>query len=269
VLELYFLNLRAKSKGGGFGGPLLTREDGRLLDEGNLLALGSAPPLTFVIHGFNNDREEGRRGLSSFVGLLRSAHPQLTGRMVAVLWPGDSLLGPLAYPVQERDARSCAERIEHLCRVRWRLRESPSFVAHSLGCLVVLETMRRLHGSVGTTYAVLMAGAVDCDALARSDRYRAAVAAARGVGVLHSRRDDVLRLAFPLGDAIAAGLFGGYTRRALGRVGPKAAREPVENVPQPPVCDRQVANNHGDYLWDARAARFAGDLFNGASPPGY
>ena len=270
--ELFLLDFRAAEVGGGFAGPLLFDERGRVLDPGALLALGARAPLGFLLHGFNVDRSAGRQGLSEFGRLLRAAHPDLAGTLVAVLWPGDDLLSPLTYALEERDADETARRLAALCTRTLRLREPPSFVAHSLGCRVALETMARLHAAgLGSAHAVLMAGAVDADCLARADRYRACVAAARSVAVLHSGADLVLRLAFPLGDAVAGFLFGGYTRTALGLAGPRPGprREPA---PAPAVSALSLTRfgvGHFDYLANAKAARYAGDVLAALPVPEY
>lgn len=273
MVELFVLDFRAAEVGGGFAGPLLFAEHGQALDPGALLTLGAAGPLTFLLHGFNVDRSAGRAGLLEFGRLLRAARPDLAGRLVAVLWPGDDLLSPLSYSLEERDADQTARRLAALCTRTWKLREPPSFVAHSLGCRVALETMARLLAAGrSSAHAVLMAGAVDADCLARADRYRACVAAARSVAVLHSGADLVLRLAFPLGDALAGLLFGGYTRTALGLAGPRAGVRRRESIPAPGVSALSLTRfgvGHLDYLGNPRAARYAGDVLSAVSVPQY
>jgi hypothetical protein len=273
LLELFVLDFRAAEIGGGFAGPLLLTERGRALDPGALLALGAGGPLTFLLHGFNLGRSAGRASLLEFGRLLRAAHPDLAGRLVAVLWPGDDLLSPLTYSLEERDADETARRLAALCTRTLRLREPPSFVAHSLGCRVALETMARLHAAGRPlAHAVLMAGAVDADCLARADRYRASVAAARRVAVLHSGADLVLRLAFPLGDAVASLLFGGYTRSALGLTGPQPGARKRETIPAPSVSALSLTRfgvGHLDYLGNPEAARYAGDVLAAVPAPEY
>ncbi len=97
---------------------------------------------------------------------------------------------------------------------------------------------------------LLLAGAVDCDALARRARFQACVQAADRVQVLSSKKDVVLQWCFPIGDFIAGFLFGGYTRSALGRVGPQPS-EAREGIPGT-VASMPLSNDwrvgHGDYL---------------------
>jgi len=201
--------------------------------------------------------------------------------VMCLLWPGDDRLSPLTYSLEERDADQTATRLARALAERIRPVEPVNFIGHSLGCRVALETMTRLAGSgVMVEHVLLMAAAVDADALSRSSRYRDAVNRARRVFWLASERDRVLRYAFPVGDLVAAILFGGYTQAALGLVGPRAARKPDSPVPTT-VSGRSLTEfdiDHGDYLpgnqWppDQKhrgAAHYAAQVLGGILDPTY
>lgn len=278
MVEILGVDLRASEVGGGFAGPVLFDRTGRPRPHQELLALGRREPLTLLLHGFNNSRSEGRRALLGFATLVEAITVGLDARLVAVLWPGDDLLSPLTYSLEERDADETAEHLMALCLKTWKLRQPLNLVAHSLGCRVALALLERLAGvGPGADQVLLMAGAVDADALARSDRYRRGVESARRVAVLHSRRDRVLQFAFPLGDALAAILLGGDTTAALGRVGPAPGRrrEPVPELVEQLSLTRHGVG-HGDYLPGAHvetahrsAATYAGEQLRGDPTPRY
>jgi esterase/lipase superfamily enzyme len=249
MIRFHGLTVRAREVGGGFIPPQLYESFPRNPPI-RIEDLAHSPQLTFLLHGFAVNEREGRISLRNFAELVRNQLPTLDGDVVALLWPGDDRLSPISYSLEERDADTTAGMLAELIVRRLRPTTQVNFVAHSLGCRVVLETMRKLrvHG-LSSDQVVLMAGAVDADALARATRFRDAVSAARRVAVLSSRRDKVLKIAFPVGDFLAALLFGGDASRALGLLGPRNAQR--EAVPRP-VQSTKIADQadvgHHDYL---------------------
>lgn len=253
MAEMHLLDFRIQSVGGPVVRPrmYLLAEDGREIEVEPGPALNTHPAWTFLIHGFANDRPEGKAKLSAYAAQVRKEAPELDSGLALVLWPGDNLLSPLTYSVEEEDAQSTADQLSDFILEHLPPSIRPHFIAHSLGSLVALETMKRLHGNgVPAGVCLLLAGAVDCDALARRARFQACVQAASRVQVLSSKKDIVLHWCFPIGDLIAGFLFGGYTRSALGRVGPQAS-EAREGIPGT-VASLPLSNDwkvgHGDYL---------------------
>ncbi|MBX3274415.1 MAG: alpha/beta hydrolase [Sandaracinaceae bacterium] len=276
------LDFRALEVGGPAVAPSLWAHDGSRLGVEALRALGGEQGLTFLIHGFNNSRSVGRASGLEFASLMRaSSGSDRLGCVVVVLWPGDHRLGALTYSFEERDADRTAAELARTITQRIAPGPAASFVAHSLGCRVALETMRRLHGEgVASQEVVLMAGAVDADALARSSRYAGGVRAARRVATVASRHDRVLQFAFPAGNAIAGLLYGGYRQAALGWAGPTAARRPRPEPLPPTVLPLSVTNHgvgHGDYLpgrgptgpKHESAAHFTAEVLRGLPTPRY
>jgi pimeloyl-ACP methyl ester carboxylesterase len=98
-----------------------------------------------------------------------------------------------------------------------------AFIAHSLGCRVVLETVERLaavqNNAVKVTGAVFMAGAVPVQYLLPFGRLRDAARAIERRYCFYSYLDAVLMLAFPPGQALAGELapfatgFAGWPKR--------------------------------------------------------
>jgi len=262
MISFYCLDFREKAVGGAVVSPTLYDEHFRELPVEVQFALRDFGQLTFLVHGFDNSRAEGREKMRFFAKQLREVQ-KLPGDhvLVAVLWPGDTfvggalwgLLGKAGYAAQEGDADTTADALTQCIRTVLRPRVPMHFVAHSLGCRVTLETMRRLDlvqlrtgERLETGNVLLMAGAVDADALARRSRYRAAVEGARRIAVLHSREDDAVNAWFKVGDVLA-GIFDGWwwEREALGAVGPKPAGG--DEVPRN-VDARELRYEHSDYL---------------------
>jgi hypothetical protein len=223
--------------------PLVCDRAGRDLGPAALAGLrASFSDFTLVVHGFNVTRAEG---LAACAELERAARIDATC-WLGVLWPGSSpTLGALCYPWKEGPADETGTRLatalDSLAPRRL------SVVAHSLGCRVVLQTLRALR-SPRCDEVALLAGAVDCDALVRSDRYRDAVARAGRVVVVSSKKDHVLEWAFPVGDVVAELLHGGYSRCALGRCGSCASGAAASpNTIGVPIAPTNAVD-HGDYL---------------------
>lgn len=243
----FVLDFRASQVGGPVVGPVLSSASGVILQLADLASPARETGHAVVLlHGFNVSRSEGRQTL---LRLAHSLDGPVRATFVAVLWPGDDILSPFTYSLEEPGADLTGRKLAGALLKAVPNEVQLSFVAHSLGCRVALEAISVLAARgrrVGEV--VLMAAAVDRDVLARSDRYVTAARAAHRVRWLASTSDRVLQLAYPAGDAIAAMLFGGYTRAALGRHGPSphgATQVPDE------VSGIQVGSHgvgHSDYL---------------------
>ncbi len=239
--------------------------------------LASEPRITFLIHGFDVNRPKGRDSLQRLASMLNG---RVRGGIVATLWPGDSFLRALSYSFEGHDADDTAENLTRFI-VRY-LQPAPrlSFVTHSLGARVAMGAISGLleHG-IHIDQVCLMAPAIDGDSLADSAAYRDATMYSKRVGVLHSRKDRVLSLAYPLGDLLQAFLFfRDSPGLALGFNGPKEHDLPVpDNVIDVSLGHRNV--RHGDYLPPAgggrlnenqkSAAGYACDVLTGVSNPKY
>lgn len=228
------------------------------------------PECVVLVHGFNNHYGEAGERYYGFRIMQRrhfdGAHgdiadggqgwpvcgfsAELERLLGDAFWPGDAdwpgpldWLDALVYPAAVHTAQEAAalladliERIPGLLRVH--------FVAHSLGCRVVLETLEKLwaggHPAIGAV--CLMAASVERDAVAPGGEFADLLAALGEAGsemlVLHSRRDKVLRFTFPLGQSLADE---GFLPEALGLEGPPPGMPGR-------VSGRRIAGaNHGDY----------------------
>jgi len=257
--------------------------------------------VTFLVHGFNVEDEEGRVSLSTLANLL-AVH--IKGAIVFVLWPGDSPVGPLSYPFTEG-----LQAIDTAVQLKRRIQEhvAPStklnFIGHSLGCRVVLETIRNLyvdsrsaHGDYPVNQVCLMAGAVDDYCLSIPEVYKSSVEHAERIVVLSSTEDKVLKYIYPLGDLVQSFIY--FWKEsfglALGYHGPKDYTEEWDPFDEDAeaktsVIADNVRNisiepghkvNHGDYLppdkqgaamndKQKKAARLASAVIGGVSDVKY
>jgi hypothetical protein len=198
--------------------------------------------LILAIHGFNVSRANGVRSLVALEAALELTPDQA---FFGVLWPGDFWLPVVNYPAEASDAVKSGANVAALLNGPLRTAASISFISHSLGGRVLLETLRKLDRPAREV--CVAAGAVDDDCL--SKQYVQVRTKVGRISVLASKADKVLQLAYPLGD-FASDLFwrdnDSPWRAALGRSGPKPQEFP------PLVNHRQIPKDlgygHGDYF---------------------
>ncbi len=269
----YILNFRDKKVGGAVLKGTLENTAGL----GNWDDLNTEKEIIFLIHGFNVGEDDGREKLIDFANLL--GLDSKCG-LVSVLWPGDHFLNAISYPFEGRDADDTSrELIKFIKDLNRDIRFS--FVAHSLGNRVAMNTadfIRKDGRNLGQM--CLMAAAIDDYSLANRDDYFYASSHAERIAVLTSRKDKVLKFAYPVGDLFQAFLFIGDTLGfALGLRGPKARRRKKEHVPENvyhvPISKSRKCD-HGDYLpsnppnqEQLSAAVFAKKILSGTVNPKY
>jgi hypothetical protein len=236
--------------------------------------------VAFMVHGFNVSRSDGTAELRNLGALLPAA---AGGAAVAVLWPGDSMLGAASYPFETNKADDTAVELAKFIGDNLLPGCSISFAAHSLGSRVVMQTVQQLKiKGVPVGQVCLMAGAIDNNSLADAGHYRPAAEYAQRVAVLYSPGDKVLKYAYPAGNLLSAFLHWSATSdAALGYTGPKPAGGADASVPEGVVGTAIPAAddvNHSDYIPNAAgppsakqlaAARYANLVFSGAAPLTY
>jgi len=236
--------------------------------------------IVFLVHGFNVSRSAGIAELQRLSQLLPSIGD---GAAVAVLWPGDSIVGPTSYPFESNNADDTSVELARFIGDNLATCEGISFVAHSLGARVVLQTVKQLYmKSIPVRQVCLMAGAVDNDSLANLGEYRAAALYAERIAVLYSPADTVLRAAYPAGELLSAFLH--WTRTtdaALGYTGPTPSTGSSGALPSEVLATgiaKSFGVNHGDYLpgtgpapsaLQLAAARYADAVLSGDNHPRY
>jgi hypothetical protein len=227
--------------------------------------------LVLLVHGYNNSEAVARESFGRFVEHLRGLSS--TGRALAadavfVYWPGDTNLGlaisAASYPLQvERAIQSGRSLGAHLADLVGPAGTPTEvyLVGHSLGCRLILETLREMSGAPRPAVFVagvsLMAAAVPEEVAAERWPELGGIGRPRRTDILHSADDRVLHWAFPLGETAAGG---GVFPRAVGRFG-----EPHGLW----TWRRDLApNDHGDYWADGRATTEAARLVSGPVPAG-
>jgi pimeloyl-ACP methyl ester carboxylesterase len=286
--QKFILSLRDREMGGAVtsGHLYFVADGGRLMDwEANLqeftrITSAGQRRLLVLLHGFNNTFEAGRKSLTQYMDLMAAGGNGDV--MLAVLWPGDGWAKALTYPFEGRDADDSARALCRWLIIHVDRNASVSFVAHSLGCRVAMETAQRLVWSgdgPGLDRICLMAPAIDNDSLGKMciTCYRDGTLGADRVAVLASGEDEVLRFSYPLGDLAQTILSGERWGKALGRTGPDE-REPVvlAKIEPVPKADPSRKIDHGDYLKPdpanagqtiAESEKFALQFFNRVPHP--
>ena len=235
------------------------------------------PRITFLIHGYNVNKRAGQRSLLQLATHLAASSDSAS---VMTLWPGDDpRLSFSSYPIEGRDADdTAAELVRFVDRVVMPGAEL-SFVSHSLGARVALESAKRLKGhKVKIAHICLLAAAVDDICLASPAAYRDVALSATRIVILASEGDRVLRLAYPAGDFLEQFFFADQIAgKALGFRGPK----PYKGLGIPSQVQHvQLALaqkvDHGDYFpgdpettKQVAAVKFAGAVLQGTEPLSY
>ncbi|MFF1563790.1 alpha/beta hydrolase [Streptomyces sp. NPDC058293] len=166
------------------------------------------PHLVILIHGFNVNGEEANVSYVKFRRELRSAlslgHEEVLGAFWEFHWPGDHPFKPVStvtYSARIGAAESAGERLAEMLK-KLSATQEVTLIAHSLGCRVALETVRRvLSGNYNRGARVrnvfLLAAAVPVHDCAARGRYSGE--ARDPEHVFYSDRDEVLISAFKLG----------------------------------------------------------------------
>jgi len=201
----------------------------------------SSGPIIFVVHGYDNEQDEAE---ASYQLLYENLRRVLEGNwerlrnIWELYWPGylpkgsllpwrkgpGELLSAASYPLQERKTSSLGERLSEYIK---KIPGNPEviFIAHSLGCRVVMEAVERLGESVPVLGICLMAAAIPTFMLEERGDLRDGVDRAQRFYVLYSPADLVLWLFFRPGQFAAhpntfpeaVGRFGNPFRTAFQR----------------------------------------------------
>lgn len=209
-------------------------------------ALVGGRNLLFVVHGFNVNFAAGARMNDRIGPLLNLSAGDL---VIGVLWPGDSFIPVVDYPFEGNVAIASGKAIATFCRTFLASAHSFSFASHSLGARVGMQALLGLNRPARSV--TIMAGAINQNCLV--EEYASAVKNAGRLSLLASKGDQVLKLAFPLGDPFADLLHDDHPvgEPALGYAGPSAAEAACVDglwqipLPAPPS---NIDYDHGSYL---------------------
>lgn len=174
-------------------------------------ALFSAPrKVVLILHGYNNTesaaKDKYKDLYEQLLWILRSE--TFVENVWEVFWPGywpwimkNQYVSWTSYSWKafeaERIGTALAECLESLTEGG----KEVLFIAHSLGCRIVLEAIRQFLVTKRCTVTgiCLMAAAVPTVMLQAGERLRDAADYAQRRYILHSHADRILRWAFPLG----------------------------------------------------------------------
>jgi Alpha/beta hydrolase of unknown function (DUF900) len=241
-----FLNFRSQGVGGPVVTPYLLTGDGAaappalsVVPWAQVNALVASKSILFATHGFNVSYQDGANSLELLGRYLALSGPFL---YIGILWPGDAWIPVVDYPFEGDVAIDCGNRLAAFCNQWCAGAHDLSFASHSLGARLVLQAVASLGRRV--KLLCLMAGAINCDAL--NAQYARAAANCDRIVALASHCDNVLKIAFTIGDPFADMLNQDHEpfQAALGYNGP-----PPPTVVQPPwqIADQQDYG-HGDYM---------------------
>lgn len=238
------IDLRQKSEGGGLRIPPLERwHADQRVPQRELLVL---------VHGYNNHEQEASEAYACARRRQKSrlATPPLQRALDNMLgdafWPGDAewagaldRLDFLYYSTAVGVAPAAGQALAHHLRRRSDVLVV-HFLAHSLGCRVVLETLRALavEGGPKVGKVCLMAAAVPTYMTCPGGDLYGALTLPQALRVLYSPADTVLAGAFPPGQMLAGE---GFLPTAVGRYGDVPLHSgAVER-------DHIAGARHGDY----------------------
>lgn len=243
-----YLNFRSHAVVGGVVDPFGLEGNGtanlqqlRALSDQEFASRVAGKRVLFGVHGFNVKMEDAVRAFFRLEPLLELSPS--SDIFIGVLWPGDFWIPGINYPFEGADAMDCGRRLAAFCNRELPAAASFSFLSHSLGARLVLEAIKHLNRR--TRSVALTAAAIKRDCL--SGEYASAFSKADIIAVLASRKDKVLKLAFPVGDSFMSLFSRDRTspQIALGYEGPPGAigaTVPPWQIPDGADYD------HGDYL---------------------
>lgn len=208
----------------------------------DLLSAIAGRHVLIATHGFNVNREAGIDCLSNWDGLLQLGDG---AAFVGLLWPGDSIWAHgLDYPGEPKVADDAGPLVAAFVDKYFVGAASISFASHSLGGRVVLSAVNAM--SLPVRRVMLMAGALDDDCL--TNEFEAAAAKVNQISLLSSAKDEVLSLAFPMGNFVSGIIAAGHPwwHAAIGHAGATTPwPQNLQTLYMIPDCWNY---QHGNYL---------------------
>lgn len=162
-----------------------------------------------LVHGFNTSPEASAKDYDRFRDHLRGLAPRLNRDVKTLTWPGRALYWNAVIRSRGDSAQVLSG---YLARAAARRPEELVFVAHSLGCRLVLEALDRMPAAdraslLPRVRLFLMAAAVPTRLVAAGGALRSAVADCARAEIFYSRSDLVLGTVFTFGQLGDMGRF--------------------------------------------------------------
>jgi predicted alpha/beta hydrolase family esterase len=197
-----------------------------------------SPRIYLLVHGFNNDENQAKVRYQAFRERVAQFIGDDAERIWELYWPGYENV--ISQPLRKHLLPALAQNLytatnyhkqvpkairfgkilgRYLLQLRAQFHPTEVvLIGHSLGCRLILEAMAAMQSSRAERSRVpailLMAGAVPVEHLRLSGNLDAAVRFPERRIALYSRRDTVLRWAFPEGQRLSGD--GAYRAEALG-----------------------------------------------------
>ena len=212
------------------------------LDIKSLLETATNQHICILVHGFNNTMDSVLGAYAELhTGMRRTgvAGPDGYGLVIGFAWPGwTSAPGFLAArPSANRAGAYLRQLVNDLRPVALSI----DIQTHSLGARVALTALKKPR-TVFVDNLLLSAAAVDYTVFNGGSEFHKSLESCNRCMVYHSRRDAVLKKAFPIGD-MADGI-----KKALGLSGPKRLQTALQDNPNLYVVDcASCVFKHGDY----------------------
>lgn len=191
-----------------------------------------------LVHGYNTRLPGALKAFGEVERHLAASTPKYD-QILGFIWPGGSL--GISYPLARSRANKSAPLFAQFLREILPAAAVVDVQTHSLGARVGLGALREAKAP-SIRHLLLAAPAVDSSILRPGRRFHDSLKNARRCFVFHSIHDDVLKKAYPLGDA-ADGIA-----PALGLKGPMGRAITLEKCPNVHVVDcRNHIHGHSDY----------------------
>lgn len=201
-----------------------------------------------LVHGYASPIESVGASYASIEARARGLYDHVVG----FTWPSVHVVAQWWKAV--RNAEAVDRSFVHICRALNAAHLD--VMTHSLGARVLLSGLDELPRKQPTFRHVwLTAAAVDNEALERNEEFYAATEQIGRVFVMHSRRDNVLRLAY----------LGSNGDRALGLHGPEEIAATRPNVHA--VNCKRVVRSHSGYRSSAKVFGFIADVLSARDVP--
>lgn len=240
----------------GFGsdcklaGRLLVREypDLARLDEyrsvglSELRARAAGQTVGVLVHGYNTKLSEVLTAYGEMQERMTQAgllgRQGCYGLLVGFAWPGWTRV---AFLLARRAANQAGLFLRELMNELRGTAQAVDVQTHSLGARVALSALRKKDGTAAR-HVLLSAAAVDYAILEPGRFFQPSLRACARCVVYHSRRDKVLRQAFPVGDSPDG------IQPALGLNGPRSRAITLKACPNVHVVDcAAVVGEHSGY----------------------
>ncbi|NEP87016.1 MAG: alpha/beta hydrolase [Okeania sp. SIO2C2] len=170
--------------------------------------------IIILVHGYNVSEEGAKEAYTKFQENFSKYSSQLSKLNKAIycfLWPSDKpnkLDSILSYFKTVNTAKICGERFaKYLNKLNLisTSNEQPriTLIGHSLGCRLLLEALKKTVNTNLRLEVFLMAPAVPVSMVQPDKQLNSSISSTEKYSILYSKKDDVLKWTFPLGQKLA------------------------------------------------------------------